>query len=306
MNVAERNVSSPASGRSHSAIAAVSHLSPLAEDTSLLSVALTLRFANRHSFQQPRPLGRAAHALFLQVIGWSQPELAERIHNGEGQKPFTVSDLFEHEGQPTLRFTALTREVALALYAALGIGRTPACDEELTPLAAGARIELDHVPLQIESVDTRSETHPWAGEASYARLAHSWVYQQDEPQSRLRLYFFTPTTFKSNGLDMPVPMPAWVFGSLSDRWNAFSPLPLPDDVRDFAATNLAMSEYQLGTVALQQKGIEYGVMGQATYKAPRADKRLLGAVNLLAEYAFFAGVGRRTSWGMGQCCRLRD
>lgn len=279
----------------------LTHYPLVDEDTSLLSVALTLRPLKE--MRRPRPLGRAAHALLLRAISWSSPALAEAVHKSSGPKPFTVSGIFGFNDRPTLRMTALTLDVARALGAAIDPNAAVYGQDETRPLAVGTVIDLDRLPFLIEAVTTRHEDHPWAGQTSYGSAAMPWVYGQYEPDKRLAFEFASPTTFKSNGMNVPVPMPGWVFGSLLQRWNAFAPLVLPQDVHSFAIECMALSRYELKTVAVpfKRRSFKIGAMGCASYTARHADEGMLSSLNLLAAYAFFAGVGAQTTMGLGQC-----
>jgi CRISPR-associated endoribonuclease Cas6 len=263
-------------------------------NTALLSLVLTAQPLTRD--YRPRPLGRALHAILLRTLQQQDAALAQAIHDSSGPKPFTVSDLFEHEGQLTLRFTALTPSVARALAQAAATGG----------LRPDAVLNLDGLKLRLTGAATRREQHPWAGQTSYGSLALPWLYQQAEPEIRLAFEFASPVTFKSNDMNVPVPLPQWVFGGLLDRWNAFAPVPLPEAVREFAALRMALSRYELRTVAVPFKpgAVKFGAVGYGVYTAPHPDETLLSALNLLSEFAFYAGVGAQTTMGFGQCRAL--
>lgn len=102
-----------------------------------------------------------------------------------------------------------------------------------------------------------------------------------------------------------MPLPAWVFASLLERWNAFAPVALPDEARRFAQECLALSAYRLSTrmVAVKEGGLRAGAVGEARYTATRFDRYWLSVIHLLADFALFAGVGVGTSVGMGQARR---
>lgn len=273
------------------------------EPIALLSLVLTLRAEQPAG--APSSLGRAAHAVLLDAIGQTDPALAESIHAGTGVRPFTVSNLIgfrrrdgvRPEQAYTLRFTALTAPVSAALMAASRGG----------PLSAGAILRLDSVPLQIESVAMDAAAHPWAGHTTYEALAAPWLLGKLRPETRLQLRFVSATTFKSHDLHVPVPLPGLVFGSLLERWNAFAPMTLPVEVRRFADECLALSQYRLNSrpVLLKDGGLRIGATGQAQYTATNHDRYWLSLINLLAQFASYAGVGVGTTMGMGQCHLVR-
>ncbi|MDP2662237.1 MAG: CRISPR system precrRNA processing endoribonuclease RAMP protein Cas6, partial [Dehalococcoidia bacterium] len=49
---------------------------------------------------------------------------------------------------------------------------------------------------------------------------------------------------------------------------------------------------------------ETGFFGHAVYECPSASDEERRLINTLADFAFFAGVGAKTTMGMGQCRRL--
>ena len=150
---------------------------------SLLSLVLTLR--PLHPLTDVPHLGRAAHALLLDAVRWTNPALAEQLHTGSDLRPFTVSDVIGvprkvgllPERTYPLRFTALTAAVAQALLRAtltptLSRDDTAVTGEGVTtltptpsaaspdqgegssgPLSPGSTIELGPARFRIEAVD---------------------------------------------------------------------------------------------------------------------------------------------------------
>lgn len=267
---------------------------------SLLSLVLSVRPLEKVSL--PSALGRAAHAALLRAIGERDAALAERLHEGNSARPFTVSSLRGKrengavlpEVNYTLRYTALTTEMTNAL------GDLFAADHEL---------ELDAARWRVERVTAAASEHPWAAQADYETLAAPWLLARATPARRIELSFASPTAFRSQGKMQIFPLPELVFGSLLDKWNAFAPTALPDETRRFAAECLAVSRIHLSSHAAPFKSdgvVKFGAVGTVTYAALNQDRYWLSLINLLADFAQFAGVGTSTALGMGQCRRLRE
>lgn len=257
--------------------------------------------------------GRAAHGLFLSAVRDSNPALAEELHAGSGPRPFTASDLIGYSPRRALdpgrtyglRFTALTGPVAQAIQAAAGNGR----------LAAGQAIELAGREFRIEAVapgprlraveNGHRRGESWAAATTWEALSAPWLLGRAQPGYRLAIQFASPTTFKSQEKHVPVPMPGWVFGSLLERWNAFAPVALPPEARRYAEECLALSGYQLRTrpMATKEGGLRIGAVGVARYTAINKDRYWLSVMNLLADFALFAGAGAGTTMGLGQVRR---
>ncbi len=246
--------------------------------------------------------GRAAHAVLLDAIRQVDPALAESLHGSPGLKPFTVSDLIgfapkrglEATRTYELRFTGLARPTATAIQWATTAG----------PLALGKMMRLGNYEFKVEA----AATSPWTATTTYESLSAPWLLGRSAPQPRLTFRFTSPVTFKSNEMHVPLPLPAWVFGSLLEKWNAFAPVALPPETRRFAEECLALSSFELRSRPMYMKegGVRIGAVGMARYTALNRDRYWLSVMNLLADFALFAGVGAGTTMGLGQCRRVGD
>jgi len=282
----------------------------------LLSLVLTLRplppAAPTGEITLPIWWGRAAHALLLNVVRQANPPLAESLHDEQNPRPFTVSTLMGHfakgklvPDQPYfLRLTAIQSEVAEILIAAAGPGG---------PLSPGATVQLDYLPFHIETLapDFTSSAspipvggeHPWAAANTYQDLGASFLLARQPAPRRISLQFTSPTTFKSGGMHIPLPLPDLVFGSLLERWNAFAPITFPPETKRYAAECLAVSYYKLSSRAVPMKsgGLRVGAVGEISYASLNYDRYWMSVIAVLAAFALYAGVGAGTAMGLGQC-----
>jgi CRISPR-associated endoribonuclease Cas6 len=260
----------------------------------------------------PPNQGRAAHAWFLDQVRRADPDLADALHGGQTQRPFTVSNLLEI-GWPrkdkitlspgktyTLRITGFSPQLSALLRERL--------IPELPPTIA-----LADVPLRVTGNTTDgstelaevSDAHPWAGTDTFEALVQRHTLRARIPR-RVGLHFASPTLFRSANMNVPLPLPDLVFGGLLDKWNAFAPIQLHPQVRRFAEERLAVSRYRLETrhVAFGQdgrRGAVAGCVGDCFYAIQVDDRYWMGLIHLLTAFAFYAGVGRRTTMGLGQC-----
>ncbi len=273
----------------------------------LLSLVLTLRPLNAPQPAAPAAeterhwWGRAAHALLLQTAAAADADLAARLHEANGLRPFTASTLlgkhaFKYPDPAqtyTLRFTALTAELSsLLLQAAQPGGR----------LAPGAAVELDYQPFQVELAASQPEEHPWAAAATYQQIFSQHMLNSQPPR-RIQLHLASPTAFSSSGRTQPLPLPEFLFGSLLERWNAFAPAAMPGELRRFAAECLNISRYHLRSMAvpLKENGLRIGSVGMVSYTTANYDRYWMSLASALAAFAQFSGVGAGVSMGLGQC-----
>ncbi len=274
----------------------------------LTSLVLSVRAAQE--IDLPRDLGRASHALLLRLIAERTPELAEALHDANGPRAFTCSSLvggrldghvlhLSPEGEAWLRFTGLSTQVSEQL---VGLATNPP-----------AMVELDGQSLQVCRATLDAQEHPWAGCDDYRQLCARVLHAAGPPSRTLALEFASPTTFHSRNaagqrVNVPLPLPHLVFGSLLDRWQAFSPVALDPDVRTYAEQMVVLSRHRLHTrfLRFKEQGGETGFVGEATFAALNSDRYWVRVLQLLAAYAFYAGIGAKTGMGMGQARALPD
>lgn len=268
--------------------------------------ALVLQFTRDAPAELPRDLGRASHALFLRLMSEHDAALADALHRDDDIKPFTCSNVFGGRRRAEslavapgdalwIRYTGLTAPVSQFLSA-------------LSVRAQSSRlsIELDGVPFRATGAVLDASVHPYAGSAAYEQLSAPYLLARNTPAVRLDLRFVSPTAFKAKGQNLPLPLPGSVFGSLLDKWNAFAPIAMPDETRRFAEECMAISQYHARTRMVRGKhgNVQIGFVGSARFVATNKDRYWLSLMNVLADFAFYAGVGRLTTQGMGQARRL--
>lgn len=87
-------------------------------------------------------------------------------------------------------------------------------------------------------------------------------------------------------------------------WQRFSPVKF-DETLEEALPLVRVSDYDLRTELIHFGRYKViGFKGRVSYTAPReANRTLQVALNALADFAFFAGVGYKTTMGLGQVKR---
>lgn len=266
-------------------------------------IAITLTLVTNKNLILPHYVGRANYAATLNRLNHVDPELGAYVHSGNGPKPLTCSSLLNtrsnrqgtpiHAGKPYfVRVTGLDERTSNGLAAAL------LDDRPQTWTLDGNRFAV------IDAVcdETRDA---WSGRTTYETLAASQLTQSGTPQRKATLHFASPTSFKSQGMNVPVPMPGFVFGSLVERWNTFSSVTLSPEMRRFGQEMVAISRYKLQSVPVVQKkgALRMGGVGEVTYVALGGDRYWHGVMQMLADFARYSGVGVQTATGMGQTRR---
>lgn len=268
----------------------------------LLSVILEL--TSQRTAVLPAHLGRANHSLLLKWISGFDAPLAQALHDGDGPRPVTCSSLLgitptatglpvRAGAQYSVRLTSLDALLSQKI-------------EERLIHDAPANWNLHDHPFAVSAVVCDPARNTWSNSTSYEELAGRYLVAGEKSGKSVTIEFVSPTTFKSKEMQVPVPMPGLVFGSLLDRWNALSAVTLPDDFRLFAEEAVAISYHHLRTEVVQHKqgSLLIGAVGKVTYRALSDDIYWLACLNILADFAFYSGVGAKTSTGLGQCRRI--
>ena len=178
------------------------------------------------------------------------------------------------------------------------------------------RIALKLAPNQ--DLDNRP-IPKWWGEATH-KLAVTVIASRDEAlarelETRAGLKPFTVSNlrgrFPGGKIDpaLPYPMPETVFGSLLDHWNAAPTVPvkLPEEARRYAKECMQLGRFDLHSRVLKMYGETLrGFVGGVRFHTTNYDRYWMGIMTMLAQYATYAGVGAKTTMGLGQCALLPE
>ncbi len=254
----------------------------------------------------PQTHGNLAHAAFLDIVRQVAPELAQVLHDRDAPQPFTLSQLNslpEPQGgeihlRPGLECWLRLTLAGKAMYGVLV--------EWLLHAQARPVIRLNQASLGVAEVLTTPGSHPWAGYVEAEALAAN-----ARAEDAIAFEFVSPFGFSlgNNRMDI-MPRADLLFGGLHNKWKQWCGLPLPgigDGEWDYKwlRENVLVSEWQMHSRMLRLgKRLQIGSVGAAIFKIFEPEAEIRRALNALADFAFFAGVGRKTAQGMGQVKRL--
>lgn len=279
--------------------------------------AYVLKLRSLQPLRIENHMGRASQELALRIIDQQDPALAQKLHDSAELKPFTTSGLLRAGSTRSaydavrpgesfwLRFTALEKPVIEAF--------------ERFAAQPPHKLEYDNRTWEVEAVVIDPEAHPWAGRVHFADLLGLPTHPMPSP--KITLDFASPTSFHSKGVDVPLPIPWLVFHSLTEHWQVSIPIPLPESLLDFVEQFVVLTRYQLETSMIGGKNASkrIGFVGKTTFSLMADNDSLkkhdpalyqtlsssrpemLQALSALVRFAFFSGVGRQTTTGMGMC-----
>lgn len=265
---------------------------PWPADTELVGLVFDLQAQSDGSLYSQYAI--ALHAWFLDQVRQSNPDLSAYLHDGESEKPFTMSRLegitVGVSGAPQLQAGQSYRWYVSAL--SKPVVQWMAAWLQSPP----ALLELRGMPLKIVN---------WA--IAHPATTYAKLLAIDCPAApTVALTFTSPTSFRRKGHHLPLPMPTNVFHSYLRRWNDFSGNPYdPEDYLAWVDETVLILRHHLRSmkVVAGKQGAITGFVGAVEFGLARpqaADpdyKRLFVALGQLAPYC---GRGHKTTFGLGQ------
>lgn len=243
--------------------------------------------------------GRHLHALFLDLVQSVDPELATFLHGQQTEKAFTLSLLQTNPQGPSLQWE---HQRAIAPHTPCWWRITFLDDSlfsKLTQLWLNLSPQhawsLGGTALQVASIlGTSQPNQPWAGVISYASLHE----QSPDDERKIHLSFCTPTAFGFSDYDCALPSRDLVFKSLLKRWNKYSGIPFSESIIE----HIYPSFFDIRTEIVTDSRSKFiGCVGEITFQVlGNVEPAIIKQVNTLGQYAFYAGIGRKTPMGMGQ------
>lgn len=283
--------------------------------------------------------GELVHAAWLEWLRAASPEMAEWLHEGNKRRVFTCSSLqfpylaarmreaernnthlpLKPEQTYTIRITLLLGELFPLFHQAL-MSSTGAMGTKKPPfMKIGKQLLL----LEEVLVEQEEATGGWTGHTTFQQMVEQVRALRPARQIPLKMEFATLTTFSRGAAHhreygnhfARLPLPIYVFPGLARRWEEHAPPELQSLVQLSAIEQYAQDEgivivnYDLKTHHVKFTTHDQpGFIGTCTYMLrgsdePTSDETPLSIrqqILLLADYAFYCGVGYKTAMGMGQ------
>lgn len=260
-------------------------------NTELVAIALTLK-PERDLNLHPQYTTQL-HGWFLHHIRQINPQLSQQLHDGQGEKAFTISQLHgsiiaqgkaQHLSAHNTyqwQITALSRPLCDCLRQWLDLPPT--------------RLELNSGNYQI--LDFR---------LSYPPTTYAEIWQQSANSSTpLELTFTTATSFRKRGNHMPLPIPENLFHSYLRRWNHFSAQKFDQDpFLEWVNDNIVILRHDLRSAKVQagKSGSVTGFLGSIqlgfTTKAKHHPEYIQLVRTLIACAPYFH-TGHKVTFGLG-------
>jgi len=122
-----------------------------------------------------------------------------------------------------------------------------------------------------------------------------------QPKTYLYFQAITPISFKKGQIDYPLPDPKIFFKSLINKWNYFSPFRIEVDLRKVLEEKLCIVYSKIRTykIKLSLGSAVTGFKGKVVFYGKGLIDEELKWLNILGHFSRYAGVGRKTTMGLG-------
>ncbi len=262
--------------------------------------------------------GKVLHGLFYEILQKASAAKGDEVHSVAGLKPFSTALLLS-ERQRRAEHIRAGEELKI---------RFTFLDDSLYPILA--RYFLSAPDLSFELVRTeltvvRILSTPQSGEEWAGCATFEEIYERaSEEEKQFSFQFVAPTFFRRSGgpaypdMIVPLPLPDLIFGSLLRNWNQFSPTSFVEAslLKEICAHHLEITHHritsQLAQLVFQRDDGRYrttafpGFIGTCSLRLVELhDRAIIKTLNALADFAFYAGVGAKTTMGFGVTRRIK-
>jgi len=234
------------------------------------------------------------HAWFLDQVRQTNPDLSAYLHDGQSEKPFSISGL-EGELLAAGKNLQLKVEESYRWYvSALS-----------KPVVQWLAQWVQALPEMIELRDASFLIRTC--EIALAPTTYDELFSNaHSPSTTLKLSFFSATSFRRKGNHFPLPVPNNLFHSYLRRWNDFSNQRFDQDaflewvdecvlIHRHRIESVKVAAGKKGSVTGFTGAIELGLTSAASSQ-PEFEQLFYA----LGQFAPYCATGHKTTFGLGQ------
>jgi CRISPR-associated endoribonuclease Cas6 len=236
----------------------------------------------------------ALHGWFLDRVRSTNPALSQQLHDGQDEKPFTISGF--GEDLPTLDRQLLIRADRSYQWQ-ITLLSAPLCD--------WCREWLKNPPSQIRLNFTMCNIIDWQFSLPPTTYDRIW-HQAATSNLPLELTFTSPTSFRKRKNHMPLPIPENIFQSYYRRWHHFSSIEgNRDEFLNWVNDHIILLRHDIRSskVRAGKSGAVTGFIGSIqlgfTAQAKQRPEYIRLARALVACAPYFH-TGHKVTFGLGQ------
>lgn len=251
----------------------------------------------------PRSTGKSLYGFFLHAIRLVDPSLAKIIHDYNGPKPFTVSRLIGRLKRENGEILVLEENTYRVRYTSFSDLISKALIESLSPVYASREKILlwgEEFELLGFSVASLTGYPPITTTQDLMEIACRLA----ETKLKMTVNFVTETAFRFRDENLLFPLPEIFFNSVAKRLK-IAGVCFDGDLK--WTEKVRISRYDLKTSVANFEKIPFqGFKGTIEYDISRLSKEERSAALFLGLSLNYAGVGAKTTMGMGQAYMIYE
>ncbi len=256
----------------------------------LIEISLEIKALNNGVIRPQYITG--LHGWFLNEVRQTDPELSQYLHDGQSEKPFTISRLNRLESNTSERIQISTEQ---------------SYSFKITGLNSSVVQWLQEWVNNSPNI-IKQKTVSWkilSNKITYPPITYQSLLEIPIEES-LALTFTSPTSFRRKQHHFPLPLPFNVFQSYLRRWNYFSGSPVDgESFLQWVDNHVIVLRHQLQTLKVTggKQGMVTGFIGSVEYGLSTQGKKHQEFTQLfftLGQLAPYCGTGHKTTFGLGQ------
>lgn len=247
--------------------------------------------------------GKKIHGFLFNAMREANEEISEQVHKLPDLKPFTVSPIFgTRYGKPTLIEKEKTYRMRVTFL-------EDKIFELFTTKVMRDRIlkktfRIGSIEFLITKVILDQTRSYWASVFS----PKDYIKENTELRKEITLSFVTPTLFRIGDLHLSKPDAEKTYVGLLKKFNKYSDVKIDESiVEELKKIRIVKDDTNEKKVFFENFYLQ-GFVGDVTFSIDNlsgeanedVSKELLTTFNILSEFAFYSGVGYKTTMGLGQ------
>ena len=229
--------------------------------------------------------GNHIHGLFFDRILVSQaPELAKLLHSPGTTKPFSLSFLYKEGHIYWFRIASWIDEISEAVFSYF--------DHNF-------QVTLNNCLFELMRTSTDVEEFQWARRTSVGEfIKNAKAMNRDT----FWIEHYSETSFKCGNTHLPLPVPELIVNSIDRQLMPQIAKELSVDPEKILEL-IHLKEYRIRSVYNRKNyGSIASFKGKTRWQIDkRASQRERDAIRILFNFAFYSGIGVKTTQGMGMC-----
>lgn len=248
----------------------------------LISQVIYLKLKNGNPFQIN---GQHIHGLFFkEILASYDPKLADRLHASDYPKCFSVSYIFREGKMFWFRIASWDDEIAESVF---------------LYFRSHFEIKLGNCVFELIKTVTGPDTTPWAKRIKLNDFINN---AKSADKNTFMVEHFSPTSFKCGDVHVPLPVPDLTVNSIIKHLPAKITAEIEPDKQELC-NMIQLKEHRIKSVYNRKNyGSIASFVGKTRWQIDkRASQQERDAIRILFNFAFYSGIGVKTTQGMGMC-----